>query len=66
MILPVIKAEFRIKINGSPVSCLKTKPVRELWLWRGHQCATTETDKKVVIERVRKEDKEKYTSKMFD
>ena len=43
----------------------KPKPVRELRLWRGHQYATTETEKNVVIELVRKEDKEKYTSKIF-
>ena len=62
----MIKARLRIKINGPPISMFKPKPVRELWLRRGHQYAATATEKKVVIQRVRKEDKEKYTSKIFD
>ena len=44
----------------------KPKPVREMGLQRGRQYVTTATEKKVVIQRVRKEDKEKYTSKIFD
>ena len=66
MQLPMIKARLRIKINGPPSSMFKPAAVREVWLKNGHQYAATITEKKVIIDRIRKEDKEKYTSKIFD
>ena len=66
MKLPMIKARLRIKTNGPPTSMFKPKAVRELWLKNGHQYAKTATQNKVVIERIRNEDREKYTSKIFD
>jgi len=66
MKLPIIKARLRIKINGPPLSMFNPIPVRKLWLEKGHQYATTVTEKKLVIDRIRREDKKKYTSKIFD
>ena len=66
MKLPMIKSRLRIKINGPPTSMFKPKAVRHLWLKEGHQYAETATQKKLVINRIRKKDKEKYTSKIFD
>ena len=66
MQLPIIKARLRIKINGPPTSMFKPAAVRDAWLKNGHQYATTITEKKLVINRIRKEDMENYTSKIFD
>ena len=66
MQLPMIKAKLLIKINGPPTSMFKPAAVREAWLKDGHQYATTITETKVVIDRIRKEDKNKHTSKIFD
>ena len=59
MKLPMIKARLRIKSNGPPA-------IRDMWLKNGHQYAETVTEKKVVINRIRKDDKTNYTSKIFD
>ena len=66
MQLPMIKARLRIKINGPPTSMFKPAAVHEVWLKNGHQYATTITKTKVVIDRIRKEDNKKHTSKIFD
>ena len=66
MQLPMIKARLRIKVNGPPTSMFQPKPIRQMWLRKGHQYAETATKKKLVINRIRKEAKENYTSKIFD
>ena len=58
MQLPVIKARIRIKINGLETSVFKPAAVREVWLKHGHQYAATITETNVVIDRIRKEDKQ--------
>ena len=62
MKLPIIKARLRTKINGPPLSMFNPAPVRKLWLERGHQYADTVTKRKLVIERIRVNDRKKYTS----
>ena len=66
MKLPMIKARLRIKTNGPPTSMFKPAGVREAWIKDGHQYAQTASETKVVINRIRKEDRENYTSKIFD
>ena len=66
MQLPMIKARLRIKVNGPPTSMFQPQPVRKMWLHNGHQYAETATKKKLVINRIRKQDKENYTSKIFN
>ena len=66
MKLPMIKARLRIKSNGPPTSMFKPRAIRDMWLKNGHQYAETVTEKKVVINRIRKDDKTNYTSKIFD
>ena len=62
----MIKSRLRIKVNGPPTSMFQPQPVRKMWLHKGHQYAETATKKKLVIDRIRKQDKENYTSKIFD
>ena len=66
MKLPIIKARLRTKLNGPPLSIFNPVPIRKLWLEFGHQYAQTVTNKKLVIERIRKRDKKTYTSKIFN
>ena len=66
MKLPIIKARLRIKTNGPPTSMFKPAAVREAWIKQGHQYAKTASETKVVINRIRKEDRENYTSNIFD
>ena len=65
MQLPMIKARLRIKVNGPPTSMFQPQPVRKMWLHKGHQYAETAT-KKLVINCIRKQDKQNYTSKIFN
>ena len=66
MKLPMISARLRIKINGPPLSKFKPKPIRTLWLMKGHQYSETATNKKVVIDRIRSDAHQNYTSKILD
>ena len=66
MKLPIIKDRLRTKLNGPPLSIFNPVPIRKLWLEFGHQYAQTVTNKKLVIERIRKRDKKTYTSKIFN
>ena len=66
MKLPIIKARLRTKLNGPPLSIFNPVPIRKFWLEFGHQYAQTVTNKKLVIERIRKRDKKTYTSKIFN
>ena len=66
MKIPIIKARLRVKINGPPLSMFNPAPVRKLWLENGHQYAETVTKKKLVIDRIRVDDRKKYTSKIFN
>ena len=65
MELPIIQARLRIKTNEPPRSLFNPKPVRILWPQNGHQSAATSTMKKFVIERIRQQNKQIYTSKIF-
>ena len=64
--LPMIKERLWIKSNGPPSSMFKLCAVCEMWLKNGHQYVETVTEKKVVINRIRKDDKTNYTSKILD
>eukprot|EP00493_Phyllostaurus_siculus_P023343 UN23679 len=66
MKLPMIKARLRIRSNGPPTSMFKPRAVRDMWLKNRHEYAATVTEKKVVINRIRNDDKTNYTSKIFD
>ena len=66
MKLPMIRARLRIKTNGPPLSMFNPKPVRVLWLKKGHEYAETATKNKIVINQIRKKNSENYTSKIFD
>ena len=65
MKLPIIQARLRIKINGPPLSIFDPRDVRRYWIQQGHEVAQTLKEKKLVIDRIRKLDAEKYTSKIF-
>ena len=64
MQLPIIQARLRIKINGPPLSLFESSSVRKYWLAEGHQVAQTVKEQKLVIDRIRNQDSEKYTSKI--
>ena len=66
MQLPMITARLRIKENGPPLSKFKPDAIRKNWILKGHQYAETVTQKKVVLERLRKDAEKSYTSKIFD
>ena len=61
MKLPIIQARLRIKINGPPLSIFDPRDVRRYWIQQGHEVAQTLKEKKLVIDRIRKLDAEKYT-----
>ena len=65
MQLPIIQARLRIKINGPPLSLFEPSSVRKYWLAEGHQVAQTVKEQKLVIDRIRKQDSENYTCKIF-
>lgn len=66
MMLPMISARLRIKVNGPPLSKFKPEPIRKLWLLKGHQYSETATKKKVVLDRIRSDADRNYTCKIFD
>ena len=54
--LPMIRAMLRVKINGLPLSKFHLKEIQQRWMSKGHQYEATVTEKKLVIDRIRKED----------
>jgi len=65
MALPMIIARLRTKVNGPPLTLFNPKPVRQFWIKNKGQLARTISENKLVIERIRKEERT-YTSKIFD
>ena len=63
--IPIIQARLSIKINGPPLSMFNPQNVRMKWIKNGHAYAERISKKQLVIQRIRKEAKTKYTSKMF-
>jgi len=66
MKLPIIKARLRTKSNGPPLTMFNPKPIRKLWIAKGHQYAETISKRSLVLDRIRTEAKKKYNSKIFD
>ena len=62
----MIQARLRIKINSPPLSKFNLIPVRKYWIMKGHQLAETISERKLVIERIKKEEEAKYDCKIFD
>ena len=69
MQLPMIQARMRVGSNGPPMHLFNPEPVLEYWITNRHRLAQKQwmqaLDNSVVVTRVRKEEEEKYTSKMF-
>ena len=66
MSIKMIQARLRIKINSPPLSKFNPIPVRKYWIMKGHQLAETISERKLVIERIKKEEEAKYDCKIFD
>jgi len=66
MKLPMITARLRVKVNGPPLSLFNPKPIRQYWIGNKRQLAQTVTERKLVIERIRKDEQSAYTSKIFN
>ena len=61
----IILTRIRVKCNGPPLSMFNPKQVQQLWLKYGHQYAKKISDRAVVIERIRFNDRKSYKSKIF-
>ena len=57
MKLPMITTRLRVHHNSPPLTLFNPIPVRQKWLQNGHQTARTVTQKKLVINSVRKKEK---------
>jgi len=60
----MVQSRLRIKINGPPLSKFNAADVRMEWTKNGHKYAEKISKKKVVIQRIRKEE-DTYDCKIF-
>ena len=62
----MIKERLRIKVNGPPTSMFQPQPVRKMWLHKGHHMHLLILTNTLHLIRIREQDKEYYTSKIFN
>ena len=69
MQLPMIQARMRVGSNVPRMHLINPEPVLEYWITNRHRLAQKQwmeaLDNSVVVTRIRNEEEEKYTSKMF-
>ena len=66
MALEMVRARLRVSLNGPPLSMFNPVPIRKVWIEKGHEFAETKSGKRLVLNRIHEEDRQKYTSKIFD
>ena len=65
MSIKMVQARLRIKINSPALSNFNPIPVRKYWILKGHQLAETDSQNRVVINRIKKQEAE-YNCRIFD
>ena len=69
MDLDMIRARMRAGSNGPPLHLFNPAPVRKYWIENGHKVAemqkSRDSERSQVITRIRKEETEKHTSRLF-
>ena len=65
MQLSIMRARPRICINSPPLSLFNPEPVRVYCLENGHQLARTISEKRLVLQRIRKEESP-YNCKIYN
>ena len=69
MKLPIIKSRLRVGGNSLPLHLFQSSPIYYYWVEHGHRLVEKIDERAhpffIVINRIRKESEEKYTSKLF-
>ena len=69
MSIEMIRARMRAGSNGPPLHMFNPTPVREYWLRNQHKVAemikSRNSDDSRVIKRIRRQDEENYSSRLF-
>ena len=66
MKLEMVRARLCVSINGPPLSIFNPAPIRKVWIEKGHEYAETASGKRLILDRIQREDRKKYTSKIFN